>query len=66
MAPRGPASLPVVIETVRSRDHPLAGDEHAPADVPTADLQAGLPGPLPLAGLQPAHNSTGELTQATV
>lgn len=58
--------LPVVIETVGSRHHPLAGYQRTPTDVGTPDLQAGLPWPLPLGGTGPAHNATGELPEAAI
>lgn len=58
--------LPVVIETVGSRHHPLAGYQCSPTDVGTPDLQAGLPRPLPLCGVGPAHNATGKLPQTTI
>ena len=58
--------LPVVIETVGGGHNPLAGDERPPADVVAPHLEAGLPWPLPLRGISPAHNTTGELPQAAV
>lgn len=58
--------LPVVIETMGSRHYPLAGYQRTPTDVGTPDLQAGLPWPLPLCGVGPAHNATGKLPQATI
>lgn len=58
--------LPVVIETVGRRHHPLAGYERTPTDVGPPDLQAGLPWPLPLGGVGPAHDATGKLPQAAI
>lgn len=58
--------LPVVVETVGGGHHPLAGYQCTPTDVGTLDLQTGLPWPLPLIGVGPAHNATGKLPEATI
>lgn len=58
--------LLIVIETVGSGHHPLAGYQRTPADVSTSHMQADLPWPLPLHGIGAAHNAAGELPQTTV
>lgn len=53
-------------EAVGSSEHPLGGDQRAPADVGGAVVQTDLPGPRVLWGQHPSHDPPGRGPQSAV
>lgn len=47
----------VFVETVSGAEHPEAVEDRPTTEVPGLDLEADLPGPCPLRGLSPAHDT---------